>query len=222
MITSPKLASPHGGKRIIPQKRFDLDQQFLWAMAGLVTMWANAESWLHRALAVLLRTDPHRAALICASFTSTRAKMELVEHMAIMCLPTARRGEHLQKILSEFKAVTTLRNRLCHSPYMLDPSKSIITDIFNRTFQHPNFDGTNFNEHRPIDLGFVNEIRQAHRQAVKLCGKLERFVKNAPRVVLERPRSTPLPLRKNRKTKDRRARPGSAPKQKQQRRPLRA
>jgi hypothetical protein len=211
-----------GSKTTASQRQLDLDHDFIRRMAGLIMMWANAESWLHRVLAVLLRTDPHRASLICSSFNSTRAKIKLVERMGIMCLPDARRVRHLHKLTAELKAVTKLRNRLCHSEYTLDSSETIVGGILSHNFGGSEFDGTNFNDYRRIDRGFLNEITQAHRKAVSLCSRFERFVKRAPPFVLERPRDTPLPLRKNRKKKGNRPPTGIPPKRKQPARPSRA
>src|SRR5580692_10685516 len=100
-----RSSAQNKGRQPTPAQR-EIDKQFLHRLAMLVMMWANAESWLHRVLAVLLRIDISLAALILTSFTSTRARTELVDRAAIMCLPDARRVRHLKRLIAEFRSVT--------------------------------------------------------------------------------------------------------------------
>ena len=196
------LRSPTKNQRRQPTAvQIETDKQFLHRLAMLVMMWANAESWLHRVLAVLLRINPSLASLVLTSFTSTRARTELIERAAVMCLPDARRVRHLKRLIADFRSVTKMRNDLCHSQYDLDPTETVLTGLFATNFQRQDFDGTNFGNHRRIDRGFLNEIAQAHRKAVSLCSRFERFVKRAPPFVLEQPRATPLLLLKRRRAK---------------------
>lgn len=190
--------------RKVPLGRLEeIDSEFREMLGLVVTMWANAESWLPRVLAILLRIDVGRAGLIHSSFTSTRARVQLVERAAVMCLRDARRVRHLKKLTSEFATVTRMRNSLCHSEYSVDRTESAFTGMWAANFDRRDFDGTNAYKFRDIDRGMINEMRGAYLRARSLCGRFERFVKNAPPFVLERPRDTPLPPPQTGKSKSR-------------------
>jgi hypothetical protein len=189
-------------QRISPEKLTTNDTDFRMQLSRLVVTWANCETWFMRLLAVLLRTDVGRADLVYSSMTSTRARTEIVKRLALQCLPDVRQIRHLYKLCNEFKAVTELRNRLCHSQYLFKPSTMTLTEILSTNFQRSDFDGTNEQIVRRIDRGFINEVTQASNKAVSLSGRLERFMKSIDGgVVLELPRDTPVPLDKLQKKK---------------------
>jgi hypothetical protein len=177
----------------------EIDREFREALSNLVIMWANAESWFHRVLAVILKIDVALANLLYTNTVSTRARVDLVQRCGFMCLAEARLVRHLKKLASDFEAGSRIRNKLCHATYEIHPSREFPTAIIISNFQRSDFDGTNYQEVRAIDRGLINEIWQEYRKAVSLCGRLERFVKTAPKHVLPTPRTTPLQLSKRRK-----------------------
>jgi hypothetical protein len=163
-------------------------------------MWANAESWLIRTLAVILGISPAKADVVFYTITSSRSRVELVQRAAIMFLRKPAQARHLMKLLREFGAVSRLRNQVCHAQYIVDSSGNALTYLLSTNYARSDFDGTNHEQERRIDKGLINEVTQARRKAVSLCGRLKRFVSRKP-AVLRQPRDTPLQLRKSRKTK---------------------
>jgi hypothetical protein len=99
---SGRTSSPLSGLFMKPPRRRKLPEDelrkltedFSLRSAYLVQMWANCESWFPHILAVLLKTDVQRANLVFFSFTSTRARVDLVKRAAIMCLPKPRSIRH--------------------------------------------------------------------------------------------------------------------------------
>jgi hypothetical protein len=173
-----------------------IEREFKDALAALIIQWANCDTWLVRILALLFRIDYDRAHLIYASFTSSRARAELADRAAIMCLQHPRDVRHLQKLLREFKGVTRTRNKFAHAQYTF--TSQVLTYMSWEYFgQH--FDGTNAVEERVIDRNTLNELRQADHKAGRLCLRFRRFADTKPAVVLAQPRDTPLPLAKTRK-----------------------
>ncbi len=145
---------------------------------------------------ILLNVHPRVADLVFSSFTSTRARVELVRKASIMCLPHEQHIQHLEKLCNQFDSVSQMRNKLCHAEYMLGPRNLSVIGLLSTNYQRKDFDGTNQYEQRQIDKGFLNEIRQASRAAVSLCHRLERFEKKHKGHVLAQPRSQPVMLRK--------------------------
>src|SRR6516164_5772134 len=117
----------------------EVDRQFREALGKLIIMWANAESWFHRVLAVLLKTDIARAELVYTNTVSTRARVDLVTRCGIMVLKDARRANHLKNLARDFGAVSRLRNKLCHATYEIHPSKIFPTGILFTNFQRSDF-----------------------------------------------------------------------------------
>jgi hypothetical protein len=176
-----------------------LNKEFSDALASLIVQWANCDTWLVSILELLFRIDERRAHLIYASFTSSRARAELADRAAIMCLQHPRDVRHLQKLLKEFKATTRTRNRFAHASYHVGFNGMLITSFTSWEFSGSHFDGTNAFDHRELDGNIINEIRQADRKAGRLCARFRRFAATKPAVVLKLPRDTPLPLPKIRK-----------------------
>lgn len=98
--------------------------------------------------------------------------MQLVERAALMCLKQIRDIRHIHKLCREFTSVTKMRNYLCHSQYEIDSTKKAVIGILSTDYQRQDFDGTNHQQFRTIDQGILNEIKQASRRAVSLCGRL--------------------------------------------------
>lgn len=206
-------------KKFSPSEAIALTKEFSERSAFLIQMWANCETWFMRILAILLRIDVRRADLVFSSITSTRSRIDLVRRAGIMCLPHARDVRHLFKLCNQFNTVTTLRNTICHSQYGITAKKLAIDGLLSTNYQRPDFDGTNAQQYRTLDKGFINEIAQSSRLTVSLCGRLERFQKNHAGHILEQPRSQPVPLDKILKSKVRGNRKKAAGKK--QRQPLR-
>lgn len=181
------------------EKLTELNVEFHKALADLVVQWANCDTWLVMILALLFRIDDERAALIYASFTSSRARAELADRAAIMYLKHVRDVRHLQKLLREFKAATRTRNRFVHAQYLLGHRNTLINGYVSWEFSGQHFDGTNAYDIRPLDGNVINELKQAERKAGRLCDRFRRFAETKPAVVLVKPRDTPLPLPKTRK-----------------------
>jgi hypothetical protein len=173
-------------------------QSYEQELSKLVINWANAESWLVNVLAAILRIKREKADVTFYAIGSNRGRADLIHRVALMYLKSNRDLRHLQKLLRSFRAVTKIRNNVCHAEYNPDGSQSAVTHLFSTTYARSDFDGTNYVSVRAIDDGFVNEVRQARRKAVSLCGSFERFVKKKP-AVLSGPRATPPQLTKRRK-----------------------
>jgi hypothetical protein len=191
-------------KRPKDQALIELTHDFSVESANLIQMWANAETWFIHILAMLLRCDLKRADLVFYSFTSTRARVDLIRRAAIMCLQYPRDIRHLFKMCKQFDGITSTRNKICHAEYHIGPGRRTVIGLVSTNYQRSDFDGINHFEYRDIDRGLINELKQARHNAVSLCGRLARFVKNHTADVLKRPRSQPAPLDKIHKSRPRR------------------
>jgi hypothetical protein len=178
----------------------DMSDRFERVLSKLVIQWANCDTWLMRVMALLFRIDLGRADLIYSSFTSSRARGEMVDRAAIMCLAHARDVKHLQKLLREFKRVTATRNTFCHASYWVGANGNAVVTYQESNYRRDNFDGTNAVEIRPIDGDTINQVRQAWFKARSLSNRFQRFVQTKPARVLELPRDQPLPLHKIQKS----------------------
>ena len=155
---------PHMAKRN-PRRKTNaemvaLSVEFQEVLSRLVIQWANCDTWLMRVLALLLRLDHGRADLIYSSLNSSRAKAEMADRAAIMCLSHARDVKHLQKLLREFKRVTATRNKFCHAHYIVGANGLAIVGYQEANYRRDNFDGTNAVEARAVDRNTTNEVRQ--------------------------------------------------------------
>jgi hypothetical protein len=208
----------------IARERAGRCQDFQLYFTNLITSWANCESWFIDVLAVLLRTDQERAAAILYSIVSTRARVELVQRLGIMCLPTADLVRRLNRICKGFKKVTTLRNTLCHSQYSwYGPAEGwdAIKGFSQFNFAKSNFDGTNYREETELDDDFLKELRDAIIKVNGINRQLRRFKVRVAGRVLKRPREWPLQLEEHHKPKVRRPHPGRRRVPKRQRQPSR-
>ena len=178
----------HIARKTDKQKALELSEKFEGAFADMAIQWANCDTWLSNVVSLLFRIDLNRAHLIYASFTSSRARAELVDRAAIMCLKRPRDVKHLRRLLREFKAVTRTRNKFCHAQYSLSHGKTVLASYLHWNYSSESFDGVNAFEHRRIDGNVLNEIVQAKRKAFSLCNSFERFVKTKPKLVLKLPR----------------------------------
>jgi hypothetical protein len=200
-------------RKLSDEERDELDLMFREWFTNVVGLWANAENWFVGVCEILLRTERWQAWLVMSSMTSTRARVEFVQRLAIMVLPHARQIRHLNKLCKEFKAVSELRNRLVHSHYTFGNTAGsgdvgAVTHLRFVNFHKASFDGTNPFDERDLDWGLINEMRQMARRAAGLTVRLERFCRTNWEAVLELPRDTPLPPDAIHKTRSRPPRRG--------------
>jgi hypothetical protein len=171
-----------------------LSEDFCEQLSFLIISWCNCESWFVRVFTELLKVDSARADLVYYSINSTRARIEMVQNLAILCMKDVRNVRHLLKLCREFKSVTELRNRLSHGEYEIALYRSAVTGIISANYKAGSFDGTNAFVYRKVDKAFINEVKQAGRRASSLSSRLARFVALMSGRVLKRPRRQPLPL----------------------------
>jgi hypothetical protein len=179
------------------------DEAFRYAVVNLIVGWAAAETWFTHIFAKLMRIDDGRAQAVMGSITTTRARVDLVQRIAVMCLSDVQQIRQLNKLCQEFRSITTLRNTLVHAYYERWSARDnlMLKALRQTNFQRSNFDGTNAFEVREITDEFVEEIEKAARRAFRLTFRFGYFEGHLQYFVSKLPRDTPLPLELVRKPK---------------------
>jgi hypothetical protein len=103
-----------------PKDQALVDHDFSVESANLIQMWTNAESWFVHILAMLIRCDLKRADLLFFSFTSTRARIDLIRRG----LQYPRDTRHLFKMASSSMALHRLETRYAMRNITLDPASA--------------------------------------------------------------------------------------------------
>lgn len=134
MAEVPLPATDHAaeGHRLPPQPDFDAiearagstsDQrgQVLRLVGDLNFAWANNESLLIYLMMLLLRTDQISAAVVFATLNTTRARLDLVERLAMAHLPSEAPRQALEAAMQEFTRLTKVRNDMNHCIFVVGP-----------------------------------------------------------------------------------------------------
>jgi hypothetical protein len=176
--------------------RMYLDQEFRAYLVNLISLWSNCETWFVGIFEKLMRIDYGRAWAVIGSIPTTRARVELVQRVAIMCIPDAAKLRAFNRLCKDFRKITTLRNFLMHSTYQHygETDGYAIKSLANRNYLRGNFDGTNAEEVRQMDEELVEEIRLAAIRAGRLSSRFNYFYGSLQYHVSKRPRDTPLQL----------------------------
>ncbi|OAI43896.1 hypothetical protein AYO42_05545 [Rhizomicrobium sp. SCGC AG-212-E05] len=124
----------------------------------------------------LLRTEDFRAYVIWAAILNTRARLQLLQNLADMCLASKRKKKTLGQICEDFRALSKIRNFLAHSSAFYDQYECC--EYLRFTSPEKMKPGhKDYLEYRVIDRAFINELAQANRKIVSLSERVSRFEK---------------------------------------------
>lgn len=95
-------------------------EQVLALIGTMSFSWSNNESLLIYVLMLLMRTEQAIAAVVFATLNTTRARIDLINRLALMrSLDKATSGD-LETIIDQFNRLTRVRNELNHSMFVLN------------------------------------------------------------------------------------------------------
>lgn len=104
----------------------DLDAVML-RVGRLNYTWSNTESLLIHMLAGLTGMTKDAAVVVFLSVTATRTRIELVERLAKLSLPTGDQQTELLDLTSRLTRLQSVRNRYNHSIWSFEEDGSIST-----------------------------------------------------------------------------------------------
>ena len=130
---------------------------YILALIGnLVFSWSNNESMFIYVLMILMESDEAVAAIVFATLNTTRARIDLVERLAIAKLAEPTAAGQLAGIVKRFNASTKLRNEFNHCMYSMNDQGEITDTLTMRVEERRG--ALRIGAKRPMDDRRIAEI----------------------------------------------------------------
>ena len=134
-------------------KRFE---RLMMLIGRLNYTWTNTESVLVPVLAKLMGTEQRPATLVFLTLNTTRARLDLIERLA---RTGPEPSDELLGSVRRFRRLATLRNKLNHSIYSIDPETGAASTQATRVVNGP--DGIEFGRMEELDDAEIARIERA-------------------------------------------------------------
>ena len=159
----------------------------LLALIGNLSFsWSNNESMFIYVLMLLLDTDDVSAAIVFSTLNTTRARLDLIQRLAIIRIAKKDIRGELDGLIERFNVATRLRNEFNHAMFKLDDHGNIThTQSLRIVEQRGRF---KFGETRKVDKARIDEITAAIRDMRDLNRDLWDFL---PRLQAQVPTRSP-------------------------------
>ncbi|WP_342363460.1 hypothetical protein [Terrarubrum flagellatum] len=139
-------------------------------IGNLICSWSNNESMLIYVLMMLLRTDQASAAIVFATLNTTRARLDLIQRLALLHLKDKALDRDLKKLIARFNDSTRLRNEFNHCIYSVDDHGKITQTQSMRIVETRT--SLQFGETRQMDEQRIKEMLDANRSLTQLNREL--------------------------------------------------
>jgi hypothetical protein len=139
----------------------DRRTRLLALIGNLSFSWSNNESMFIYVLMLLLDVDEVAAAIVFSTLNTTRARLDLIQRLAVIRIARKEVREDLEALIERFTAATRLRNEFNHAMFMLDEHGDIThTQSLRIVEQRGRF---KFGETRKVDKERIDEMYAAIR-----------------------------------------------------------
>lgn len=134
----------------------------LLALIGNLSFsWSNNESMFIYVMMLLLDTDEVSAAIVFSTLNTTRARLDLIQRLALIRIAHAEVRQELEDLIERFNKATRLRNEFNHAMFMLNEQGDIThTQSLRIVERRGQF---KFGETRKVDNERVEEMSAAIR-----------------------------------------------------------
>lgn len=152
----------------------DRRTMLLALIGNLSFSWSNNESMFIYVLMLLLDTDEVSAAIVFSTLNTTRARLDLIQRLAIIRIMKKEVREELDELIERFTVATRLRNEFNHAMFMLDEHGYIThTQSLRIIEQRGRF---KFGETRKVDQARIDELSATIRDLRDLNRDLWNFL----------------------------------------------
>lgn len=152
----------------------DRRTMLLALIGNLSFSWSNNESMFIYVLMLLLDTDEAAAAIVFSTLNTTRARLDLIQRLAVIRITNRQVREELDQLIERFNVTTRLRNEFNHAMFVLDDHGNIThTQSLRIVEQRGRF---KFGETRKVDEARMQEISLAIRELRNLNRDLWDFL----------------------------------------------
>lgn len=152
----------------------DRRTMLLALIGNLSFSWSNNESMFIYVLMLLLDTDEISAAIVFSTLNTTRARLDLIQRLALIRITQKEVRQELDALIDRFTTATRLRNEFNHAMFMLNEQGDIThTQSLRIVEQRGRF---KFGETRKVDKARIDEMSAAIRDLRSLNRDLWDFL----------------------------------------------
>ncbi|ODR97280.1 hypothetical protein AUC70_12980 [Methyloceanibacter stevinii] len=137
----------------------DRRTMLLALIGNLSFSWSNNESMFIYVLMLLLDTDEVSAAIVFSTLNTTRARLDLIQRLALIRIGQTEVRDELDGLIERFTVATRLRNEFNHAMFMLNAQGDIThTQSLRIVERRGQF---KFGETRKVDQARIDEMSAA-------------------------------------------------------------
>lgn len=155
-------------------KHADHQTMILALIGNLVFSWSNNESMFIYILMILLETDEATAAIVFVTLNTTRARLDLIQRLAVVKITDPAVARALDGLIKQFNKCTRLRNEFNHCMYVLN-DQGEITQMQSMRIENEK-GGIAFGSAREMNEVRIGEIIDAIKRLKKLNREIWSFL----------------------------------------------
>ncbi|MEM8649301.1 MAG: hypothetical protein AAGF54_02110 [Pseudomonadota bacterium] len=143
-------------------------------IGNLSFCWSNNESMLIYLIKALLKTDEVSAKIIFGTLNTTRARIDLINRLAVVHIDDEVLAKELKRIIRVFSDCTKIRNDFIHCMFELDGTGAI-THTHSLKIQVKKNELTTTTS-RDLDDKRITQMAQTVKRLIKLNNDIWAFV----------------------------------------------
>jgi hypothetical protein len=162
----------------VAHKTADRRTEILALIGNLVYSWSNNESMFIYVIMLLLGTNQTSAMVVFATLNTTRARLDLVQRLAVARISDKTIAKELDALIDRFNETTRFRNEFNHCIYTVNDHGEITHTHALRVQERKG--RLDVGQPRKMDkartkaiVDTINELRQLNRDLWNLLPRLE-------------------------------------------------